>query len=338
MMIPTGFYCVATEEHFVGLVALLNSLRLTGNDAPLFVTDCGLTALQRERLTPHVVLVDVPDQRAPHLAKWAAPLQHPAEVSVLLDVDIIVTRSLDPLVTVAQDRPLVFADPLWHRFDENWGSLLDLGPIRRGTYFNSGAVALPARRTAELLPIVAAAQRCIDTDRTWLAGGAPGYPFFFGDQDVWNAVFAARLAPNELLVFEQRLAAHPPFSRLRLHDEQTLDCRYPDGAVPFLLHHVGRKPWLAQTRPNIYGRLLPRLLLGEDLTLQLDPGEVPWRLREHAAGDVGRAYAATSASLYGMRGRLGVRRRLRERSARLSGHAAEPRAARVEPDTMVREA
>ena len=337
-MIPCGFYCVASDEHFVGLVALLNSLRLTGNDAPLFVTDCGLTALQRERLAPHVVLVEVEDHRSPHLAKWAAPLVHPAEVSVLLDVDIIVTRSLDPLVTVAQDRPLVFADPLWHRFDENWGRLLDLGPLRRGTYFNSGAIALPARRTAELLPIVAAAQHRIDTDKTWLNGGASEYAFYFGDQDVWNAVFAARLAPNELLVFEQRLAVHPPFPRLRLHDEHTLDCRYPDGAVPFLLHHVGRKPWLAQTRPNIYSRLLTRLLVGDDVTLRLQRSELPWRLRGHATGEAGRAYAATSASLHGMRGRLGFRRWLRGRPAGLRGPIAEPPAARVEPDTMAREA
>ena len=149
MVIPCGFYCVASDEHFVGLVALLNSLRLTGNDAPLFVTDCGLTARQRERLAPHVVLVEVEDQRSPHLAKWAGPLSHPAEVSVLLDVDIIALRSLDPLVAVAQHRPLVFADPLWHRFDDNWGRLLGLGPLRRGTYFNAGVIALPARRTTE---------------------------------------------------------------------------------------------------------------------------------------------------------------------------------------------
>ena len=168
MVIPCGFYCVASDEHFVGLVALLNSLRLTGNDAPLFVTDCGLTARQRERLAPHVVLVEVEDQRSPHLAKWAGPLAHRAEVSVLLDVDIIVLRSLDPLVAVAQHRPLVFADPLWHRFDENWGRLLGLSPLRRGTYFNAGVIALPARRTTELLPIVATAQQRIDTDKTWL--------------------------------------------------------------------------------------------------------------------------------------------------------------------------
>jgi hypothetical protein len=340
-MIPCGIYCVASSEHYIGLVALVNSLRLTGNDLPVFVTDCGLTACQRERLAPHVALVEVDDQRSPHLAKWAGPLAHPAEVSILLDADIVALRSLDPLVGVAQHRPLVFADPLWHRFDENWGRLLGLGPLRRGTYFNAGVIALPARRAAELLPVVATAQRRIDTDKTWLnSGGQPGYPFYFGDQDVWNAVFAARLAPNELLVFEQRLAVHPPFPRLRLHDTQTLDCRYPDGAVPFFLHHVGKKPWLAQTRPNIYSRLLTRLLLSDDLELRLDSGEVPWRLRGRATGDAGRAYAATSASLYGLRGHLGIRRRLRgNKVAGLTSRAIEPPTARVvEPDTMAREA
>jgi hypothetical protein len=337
-MIPCGFYCVASDEHFVGLVALLNSLRLSGADAPLFVTDCGLTARQRERLAPHATLVDVEDQRSPHLAKWAAPLAHPAEVSVLLDVDVIVMRSLDPLVAAAQHRPLVFADPLWHRFDEDWGRLLGLGPLRRGTYFNAGVIALPARRTAELLPLVAAAQERIDPGKMWINADWSEYAFYFGDQDVWNAVFAAQLASNEILVFEQRLAAHPPFPRLRLYDEQTLDCRYPDGAVPFFLHHVGAKPWLTQTRPNIYSKLLPRLLLSNDLVLRLDRSEVPWRLRGHATGEAGRAYAATSASVRGMRGRLGIRRRLRRRPAALRNEIAEPRPTRVEPDTMAREA
>jgi hypothetical protein len=337
-MLPCGFYCVASDRHFVGLVALLNSLRLTGADAPLFVTDCGLTARQRDRLAPHVTLVEVEDQRSPHLAKWAAPLAHPAEVSILLDVDIIAMRSLAPIVAAAQDRPVVFADPLWHRFDENWSRLLDLGPLRRGTYFNAGVIALPARRTAELLPLVATAQDRIDTTRTWLNPSAPEYAFYFGDQDVWNAVFAARLAPNELLVFEQRLAVHPPFPRLRLYDDQTLDCRYPDGAVPFFLHHVGEKPWLAQTRPNIYSKLLPRLLLGDDLTLRLDRSEVPWRLREHATGEAGRAYAATSASMRTVKGRIGIRRRLRRRALGLRRQIAEPRSTRIEPDTIPREA
>lgn len=337
-MISCGFYSVASSRHFVGLVALLNSLRLTGNDAPLFVADCGLTDLQREQLAPHVVLVEVEDQRSPHLAKWVAPLAHPAEVSVLLDTDVIALCSLDPLVAAAQYRPVVFADPLWHRFDENWGDLLGLGPLRRGTYFNSGAIALPARRRAELLPIVAKAQGRIDTDKTWINAGPPDYAFHFGDQDVWNAVFSAQLPPNELLVFEQRLAVHPPFPLLRLHDEQTLDCRYPDGAVPFFLHHVGQKPWLAQTRPNIYSKLLPRLLLSDDLALRLDRRDVPWRLRERATGQAGRAYAATSASLYGMRGRLGLRRRLRTRTAVLASQTTEAPAAAVKPDTIAREA
>ena len=337
-MIPRGFYSVASSGHFVGLVALLNSLRLSGNDAPLFVADCGLTDIQRERLAPHVVLVEVEDERSPHLAKWVAPLAHPAEVSVLLDTDVIALRSLDPLVAAAQHRPLVFADPLWHRFDEAWGQLLGLGPLRRGTYFNSGVIALPARRTAELLQIVAKAQGRIDTDKMWINGGPPDYAFRFGDQDVWNAVFAARLAPNELLVFEQRLAVHPPFPLLRLHDEQTLDCRYPDGAVPFFLHHVGEKPWSAQTRPNIYSKLLPRLLLSDDLALRLDPRDVPWRLRERAAGKAGRTYAATSASLYGMRGRLGLRRRLQRRTAALPSQITEAPAAPAAPDTIAREA
>jgi hypothetical protein len=339
-VIPCGLYCVASSHHFLGLVALLNSLRLTGNDAPLFVGDCGLTTAQRERLAPHVILADVDASRSPHLAKWAVPLAFPAEVTVLLDVDIIVTGSLDPLVAASRQRPVVFADPLWHRFDENWGRLLGLRRLRRGPYFNAGVIGLPARRAPEILALVGKAQTRIDTDAMWIDGGTLENPFYFGDQDVWNAVFAAQLEPNELLVLEQRLAAHPPFPRLRLVDERSLDCRYPDGTAPIVLHHVGDKPWLAQTRPNIYSRMITRLLLEDDLTLPLDRKEVPWRLREHATGDAARFYAASSASFRTIRGSIGIRRRSGRRSAQPDNAPAKkpPRGMLPEPDTIVREA
>jgi hypothetical protein len=258
---------------------------------------------------------------------------------LMLDADIIVLRSLEPLAEAAAGRPLVFADPLWHRYDEDWGRLLDLGALTRGTYFNAGFIALPARHAEELLPVVAAAQQRIDTNDMWIRGGRSGAAFYFADQDVWNAVFAARLPRNEALVFEQRLAPHPPFPRLRLHEASKLDCRYPDGATPFFLHHVGSKPWLTRTRPGIYSRLMTRLLCGDDVTLRVDRRELPPRLRESFGGDVNRLYSTAYAGVHGLRGRLGLRTQLaRKLSARTVQSAPELLSSRVEADTIVREA
>ena len=46
----TTFFTVADERFFPGAVCLLNSLRLSGNDAELVILDAGLTDAQRRRL------------------------------------------------------------------------------------------------------------------------------------------------------------------------------------------------------------------------------------------------------------------------------------------------
>src|SRR4051812_49061180 len=63
------FYCVADARYFLGLVALLNSLRLHGHPEPVYVLDRGLTGSQREHLAPHVELVEANDDVHPILSK-----------------------------------------------------------------------------------------------------------------------------------------------------------------------------------------------------------------------------------------------------------------------------
>src|SRR5687767_1684065 len=89
-----AFYCVADSRYFLGAVALVNSLRLVGHREPIHLLDCGLTDEQRELLSAEVVLVDGPANIAPALLKTIGPVAHPAEVVVMLDTDLIVTRSL----------------------------------------------------------------------------------------------------------------------------------------------------------------------------------------------------------------------------------------------------
>src|SRR3954447_2697181 len=63
--VPT-FYTIANAPFFPGLVGLLNSLRLSGNEGELVVLDRGLTAEQRARLEPHVRLVQLTEESTPH--------------------------------------------------------------------------------------------------------------------------------------------------------------------------------------------------------------------------------------------------------------------------------
>src|SRR5215207_7961449 len=48
-----AFYTVANARHFIGVVALLNSLRLAGHTEPIRLMDAGLTDEQRTLLANH---------------------------------------------------------------------------------------------------------------------------------------------------------------------------------------------------------------------------------------------------------------------------------------------
>lgn len=324
LKVPTAFYTVADRRFFPGLVALLNSIRLVGHDEPLFVVDAGLTAEQRELLGDRVTLVPAPSPPLP--AVFLAPVgpqQHPAEVAVLIDADIIVTRPLGELIEAARGGRVVgFTDcpDNGDRFFPAWASALGLGPLRRQPYLNAGLLIFPHSLSGRLLPPWTEGQTTIGTRGTRYGKGRLEDPFYFADQDVLNAVLAARFEPAELRILDHRLAPHPPFHRVSLIDEERLSCRYEDGAEPFLLHHVLAKPWLKATRSSVYSTLLTRLLLSADVCLRLDPSTLPTRLRRGRLARVERFGAGVAAALRsnGARqlGRFGIRTRIRHWRAR----------------------
>lgn len=309
-----AFYCVADSRHFLGVVALINSLRLLGHDETIFVADSGLEPGQRALLAPHAALVPAGEAPAPHLLKCMVPRARPADTTILVDADVILIRPLTPILLAAGERAVVFADAVPHRFHPEWSELLGVGPLRRQPYVNSGLLVLPRALATRILPRVVAGQTRVDVARSFVARGHAGDPFYYLDQDVWNAVLAACLSPDELLILDHRLAPHPPFAGLRLLDESELRCAYADGTEPYGLHHVGpRKPWLAATRWTVYSRLLRRLLLAPDLALRLEPDQVPLRLRPGSLAWVDRRRATLVALAASQRGRLGLRRRLAAR-------------------------
>ena len=149
-----AFYSVADAKHFVGLVALLNSLRLVGHEDPVLVTDCGLDARQRAQLVGHVTLVEPEDGGHPMLQKPTAPLRHPAELMVLLDADVIVTRPLDELLRQAEAGSIVAFRNDRPRFFPEWAAVTQGVPPRRQAYVASGHLFVShdsGRRLLELL-------------------------------------------------------------------------------------------------------------------------------------------------------------------------------------------
>ena len=308
----TAFYVPADANHFLGLVGLINSLRLVGHDEPVYVTDCGLTESHRHRLADHVTLVEAGPTDAPHLAKAVAPLAHPNDVMVLVDSDIIVTKPLTELIGDARSgKVVVFTDTI-NRFDERWRELLGLGQLRRQPYVNSGLIVVERGIGETVLEQLAAGCAQVDVKRTVLANGCSDDPFYYLDQDILNAILAT-CAREQLELVDHALAPFPPFRGLDVVDEVSLRCSYQDGREPYALHHVLSKPWLAPTRWSIYSRLLARLLLGSDVAVPVRRDELPLRLQPGALAWLEKRRSDAIASLAGLRGRLGLRRELARR-------------------------
>jgi hypothetical protein len=302
MSASAAFYCVADSSYFVGAVGMLNSLRLLGHTEEVFVLDCGLTAEQRALLDPHATLVPGPIDVPPCLLKTIAPLSHPAEVMVLIDADIVATRSLGQLIERASEGRVLAIKDGEDRYFPEWGDLLGTGVPRRQPYVSSSLVILgngPGRQVVRLMHEM---QTRIDVqgspfaarvpDRAFFRGDyaapAASHPFFYPEQDVLNAILATEVDPRCVEVLDRRSEADPPFAGLRVVDEHTLRCAYRDGTQPYVLHHFALKPWLERTFHSPYARLLRRLLIFSDVPVRIPEGEVPLRLRTGARAWVAR--------------------------------------------------
>jgi hypothetical protein len=310
---PLAFYTVTGRDFFPGAVALLNSLRLHGHDEPLFVLDCGMEPDQRERLAEHATILAGEGDRPPSLQKLIAPLAHPAEVMVLLDADLIVTRPLTPLIDLARRTGLVGFENETPRFFPQWERLLRLGGLRRGPYLSSSALFVHRRIALEALRVAEGRQGSLERNQTWLGNGEREDPLFFADQDIINAAILSLLAAEQVVALDRRLEAQPPFDGLRLLEPERLRCGYRDGTEPYLVHHYFRKPWLSRMRSNVYSRLLTRLLCEPDVALRPDPDALPLRLRRGPSA----AIARTAVDL-GIGAPAAMRRRLRRRPERIA--------------------
>jgi hypothetical protein len=314
-----AFYCVADARYFLGAVGMINSLRLRGHAEPIHLLDCGLTEEQRRLVGSEAILHDAPEGVAPYLLKTLAPRANPAEVMVLIDADMIVTRPLAELIERARRGAVVAFENDAQRFVPEWGELLDLGPGRPRPYVSSGLVVLGGEVGEEVLRLLDDRQRRVDMGRTFYGTDEPGYAFTYPEQDVLNAILCTRADPDSVDTLPYRLMPNQPFQGLRILDERSLRCAYRDGTEPFVLHHYLFKPWLEPMYHGIYSRLLVRCLLAPDLAVRVPEHQVPLRMRSGLRARLERARVGIPDLLgWKVRGLLpkGVVARLDERSRR----------------------
>jgi hypothetical protein len=282
-----AFYCVADSRYFLGAVGLVNSLRALGHDEPIHLTDCGLTQDQRDLLATTVELVDAPADTPPALLKTIGPNRHPADVIVQLDTDLLATRHLGELIDTAAAGKLVAFENKSDRWVPEWGELLDLGELRRQRYLDFAALCMHSSIAREVQPLIEDRQGLIDIERTYWGSQDADYPLLYADQDVMNAIVAARVPAERTVILPGRFAPVPPFPGLRV-DDDGLTCRYGDGEQPFVVHHHIVKPWLVPTEDGVYSRLLRRHLVGDALAVEVPTDLIPLRFRSGLRASVVR--------------------------------------------------
>jgi hypothetical protein len=310
-VVDRAVYTVGDAAHFLGVVALVNSLRLTGWDEEIVLVDCGMTEWQRELVGRETHVLRAPATTAPHLLKVVGPLTRPARTMAVIDADIVV---VSPLLAeaAAAGRLVAVADALGDRFDERWGDALGLGPLRRRTYVNSGFLIAPLDLGLHVFRELERLQDRIDVRRSMIGSGTPADLFYFLDQDALNALLgSSRIADDDLHVLPYEAFPHPPFDGIVVTDAESLRLSCSHGAQPYGLHHIQRKPWLHHLPPTPYSQLLPRLWLADDLPLRLDAARVPLRFRPGPAGALASRYASQRIRLADARRAVGIRRRSR---------------------------
>jgi hypothetical protein len=321
-----AYYTVSDAAFFPGAVALLNSLRLAGENGPLYVVDCGLTVSQRERLRGHATLVPRQGTLHPVLQKATGPLAHPAEIMVLVDADILLTtRPRSPLLEEAANGQIVgFEDLAFSdRSFPEWATLGLGAPLQR-PYLNCGLLIFSHATASQLLPLFVELQARLDPVTTHFGGAEESSPFYFADQDILNAMMCT-LYEGRVTRLEHRLAPVPPFSGVKVLKGKGPECTYGDGVAPYALHHILAKPWLTSSEMNAYSVLFQRVTMAPEAPLPLDQREVPFRLSNNRLAPIVRSWLSLRQTAHRrFRGKLGLRpaveRRVRQlRSSRQHG-------------------
>lgn len=297
------FFTQADSRFFVGAVAMLESLRLSGNTAPAFVLDDGLQPGERERLmTTAEILTSTPAlvDLHPRQMKATADLFWSSGVVVLLDSDMIVTSPLDDLIEQAVDGKIaVHPDhPITTgRQFEEWVEVFELrAPLRPQRYVNCTPLAISLDHWPHFFERWRHA--CLSLPRDWPSQGFDG-PFGLPAQDAMNALLMSEIPAEAIWIGAAERTVHADGLRdVEIVDARSLTCRYR-GAAPVVLHYGldpkawERAGWRRVRADDAYVRLLRRLLFERDVSVPVEPREVPIWLRPRGVGRT----AATLAGL-----------------------------------------
>lgn len=293
------YVTIADQRYFTGAVALVNSLRLTGHRDPIVVLDGGLSGAQRRVLARECEVRPLPvDEGGVFVvfAKSAVGTLGLTGPVVLLDSDMIVTRSLAPVLASARaGRMCGVVDLLGERRFDAWTPILGLPCFpREQRHMNAGLVAFDAAAWGDFLERWSAACRLVPRSRAELPFDLPqetllSHPFALPEQDVLNALLMTEVEPERIEILDIDFAPGPlQNDDVQIESRWSLACR--SGRVrPFCLHYWNHpKPWLEGARPYLafdaYVELLARVLTSADVPLRIPAADLPVWLRDDLAG------------------------------------------------------
>ncbi len=287
---PVTYFTVSNHTYFLGTVALLNSLRVTGHADPLVVLDAGLLPEERSALEPHATVVSMPEDRGNPVLLKPFPYVLDAEgVIVVIDSDIIVTSSLAPVIELASQGKICLC-PAWvdaarTRWFAEWESALQLrAPLRREDWLHDGFVVFDTMHWPELLERWWDTCNLVPADEIFTAGT----PFNAGDADAINALLMSEIPREAVAVLAHGDEVYA--GDATIENLETLACSV-DGRPPKFIHVPDRpKPWersgWSRRGSDVYLRLMRRLFFGGDVPLRLRPQQVPVWLRPGANGRI----------------------------------------------------
>ena len=270
------FYTVCNASFFLGAVALINSLVLTGHRQPIVVGDCGLTPeqcavlLQYDqvrlfKLDPNVVQNPAQHKAFPHIAGSTS-------IVVIIDSDMIVTGDLGRIIDKARNGSIcVFPNPIEDRWFAQWQQIFSLStPPRRQTYVCSCFLAVSVAHWPDMLGRWWSACEAIHSHPSYQEGREWNAPTAQADQDALNAVLMSEFPQSAVSLEPADSQAYRwDFRLVQTVDSAKLLCRFRDSA-PVILHAaLTPKPWQKAGASNdTYFRFLRRLLLGPGLVVR----------------------------------------------------------------------
>jgi len=278
-------YTMGDAGYFLGAVALVNSLRLTGNEQPITFLDLGLTPEQQALLATQCEIVQLERRPGDHPYTFQ-PYPYALDASgiaVIIDSDVIVTGRLDPVIDVARTGKVACFPDNFVRFSAEWESLFGLRAplVRHDPYVNSGLLALDTERNHGFL------ERWWQLCRSLEIAIPPDHrgPIGFADQDALNALLMSEYRDARSVVAEPCFAiGHKTLRHTEVLDVDALRCVF-GGQQTVALHATSQpKPWTPRAkfllRRSAYVTCIRRCLSGPGLAIALPEDRLPIWLRD----------------------------------------------------------